>query len=98
MHLKVSKLSLTVISSRFYFQSLHFPSRGPSARLSVRFDKELAINLTLSINVISFLMFFPFSCFFIDIGTEQVMHFPDFFPNDFNCPSNSSAGFMILKW
>ena len=52
---------------------MHLPLCRRSARLSVRVNKELAINLTLSMNHILYFTVFPFSCF--SIGTMEVTYF-----------------------
>ena len=43
---------------------MHLLFGRPSARLSVRFDKELAINLTLPMSLILYFMIFPFFLLF----------------------------------
>ena len=77
----------------------------PSARLSTRFDNELAINLALSINSIlqdivttfslSSLSIFVAS---ISIGIEKVVHFSVFLPRHSNCRANSFINSFITKW
>ena len=73
--------------------SLHLPLCRPSARLSGRLDKELAINLTLSVNLIWYFMVFPIFCFSID--TEKVMFFTVFSHRHLNCSWNLSASCSI---
>ena len=50
-HLNVSNSSLAVMLSVLDLQSLYLPLCRPSARLSVRFDTELAMNLTQSVKL-----------------------------------------------
>ena len=59
------------------------------ARLFARLDRELAINLTMSINLILFFIVFLFSSF--SVGTEKVMYFWVFSPRHSNCPSSSHS-------
>ena len=56
--------------------SLFLPLCRPSARLSGRLDKELPINLTLSVNLIWYFTVFPIFC--VSIDTEKVMFFSVF--------------------
>ena len=77
----------------------------PSLRLSARFDNEVAINLTLSINVflrdiVKTISFPSLSILVISlsIGTEKVLYLSVFFPRHSNCLSNSFANCFIIKW
>ena len=94
--LECHKPVMAVKYSRLDLQSLHLPLRWPSARSSVRLDRELAINFTLSMNLILYIMVFPFSYF--SIATEKVMYFSVFSPRHWNYPSNCSASCLIIKW
>ena len=73
----------------------------PSERLLTRFDNELAINLPLPINcrMYTFSISSPFLLILVtsfSIGTEKVMYFSLFFPEQLNCFSNSSANSFII--
>ena len=76
-------------------QSMHLPLCRPSARLSVRLDKELAINLALPVNLILHFMVFSFPCF--SIGTEKVVYFSVFYRRHSNWPSNSPTS-SLISW
>ena len=73
--------------------SLHLPLCRPSARLSGRLDKELAINLTLSVNLIWYFTVFPIFC--VSIDTEKVMFFSVFPHRHLNWSWNLSASCSI---
>ena len=85
--------------------TLHLILWIPTVRLATRFDKEVAINLALSINFIlkdkvttlsllsrSMLV----TSFFL--GTEKFLNFSLFFPRHWNFPSDSFAHYLMIKW
>ena len=88
-HLNVNKPSSVATYSRLELQSMHLPLSRPSARISVRLDKELVINIKCSMNLILCFMISSFSCF--SIGTENVIYFLVFSLRHSNCCSNTST-------
>ena len=60
------------------------------------FDKELDINVKLSINFVLYLIILPFSSFFF-IGIEKVIYFSVFSSRHSNCSSNSSPNSLTMK-
>ena len=104
-HLYFIKLSLTLSYLRKQSQSLHLILWISSARLSARFDIELAINFTLSINfilldIVATLSLPSLSIFvtYFSIGPENILYFSIISPTQSSCPSNLSANSLMIKW
>ena len=65
--------------------------------LSTSSDKEVAVNLKLSINL-SLCVIVLLSLHFFSIGAENVMYYSMFSPIQSSLPLNSSANWLIIKW
>ena len=67
-----------------------------SAKLSIRLDSEVDINLKLSMNFNLYIITLPFLSSFL-IGKEKVTYFSVFSPIQLKLPLNSFANCLIMK-